>query len=358
LPPPRADLEAECLASAGKWKTIRIEYDVEGASPARVTFAMERGGRVLLRAEPGPTIVLDGGWNSFRTLDESGKVVLARVPVGSLLASATAVLEGKPIPPRGEPPPVPPDRAIADIALSLSPKGQAERHLTIAFSLSDRPAFGWLDRLRPSEGVTIRAVDRSAVASGPAGRVVIDRDTGALLDWTLEPPAGRPSRIRATSLEVDKPLDPEIFVLAGSPAPPVMCRQILLTHTINFCLQLASGGSDRTPRVLAMARAYYRHGWTAAEIDRLAGLGAARRNEVARRLKEANPDIAQSEIDAAASQAAVTPIADALEAEVRDEVQLFARLARPKDPGGFQEAFFRILDEEITRPAFEAARNK
>lgn len=362
--PADVDLEAECLAASGKWKTLRAKYSAEGATNVSLTLAVDRSGRAALHIEPGMGRVMDGGLLSARLQARDGTYRVATVRIGYLLAAALAIRDGKPLPESSANPPVPAQHLVVDLELGIDERGKAQRNASLAVALPEMPSFGWLLLLRPREGFTVRAADRTAVVSGPCGRVAIDRDTGSLVEWILEPPGGRAARLRRESFAADEPLDPALFTLAGEPAAEVDARSLSRESVIPLTLELTNSEKDwkrRLGRSLGMARAYYRAAWSAAEIDRLASLGAARRHEIARELQARNPDLPQADIDAAASRTALPTIGEAISAEISYDAQVFVQLAQPVDGEGereFQSGFMEVVNDEILQPALDAGKGK
>ncbi|MEK7466464.1 MAG: hypothetical protein AAB074_03525 [Planctomycetota bacterium] len=362
--PADVDLEAECRAAAGKWKTFQAKYGAEGATNVVVTLAYDRAGRAALHVEPGIALVLDGGTLSVRAPDGEGNFLVASVPIGHVYAAATAIAAGKPQPARGENPPVPPGYIGTDVALRLDEQGRAERHILLTVSLKETAPFGWLSLLRPQEGMTVRAVDRTAVISGLCGRVTIDRDTGSLIDWQLEPPGGRLARLKRESFAIDEALDPALFKLAGKPMAPVQVRGIVLDYAMQLSLEVLGKDKDwkrRLERALGSVRAYYRAAWTDAEIEVLAALGAKRRNEIARELRAKNPGLSQEDIDAAAERSGLPSIGEAIGEEISYNIQVFTHLARPMSEEAdeeFKMGFERVVNEEVALRALEAGKGK
>ncbi|MBI2920335.1 MAG: hypothetical protein HYY18_04545 [Planctomycetes bacterium] len=360
---PAADLEAECRAASLRWKTLRVVYKAEGGNPTTVTLAAEQGGRIVLRADPGPAIALDGAWCSFRVPGPGGKSLADRAPIGYLHAAARAVAAGSELPPRGESPALPPYRVTADLSLSLDPAGHAERHMSLQFNFEESPSFGWLAAVRVAEGVTVRGDEKIAVAQGPAGRIAVDRATGALLDWVLEPPDGRAARLHAESLEVDQPLDPALFRLDGDPAPRSLSRRNLLSWTLSLLNRSRPGSTEEeTKRFELFVRAYYRAAWTDAELDVLAEAGAAKRREAARRLKEEHPEATAEDIAAASGRAALAPIEEALEKPFAADIDaLFRMLPRIESAEARQQLMMivgKAAWDEVVSPAFERSAGK
>lgn len=360
--PPAADLEAECRAASLRWKTLRVVYKAEGINPATVTLAAEQGGRIVLRADPGPAIALDGAWCTFRVAGPDGRPLADRAPIGYLHAAAVAIAAGQELPPRGEAPDLPPRRTTADLALSLDPAGHAERHMSLQFNLQESPVFGWLGALGVAEGVTVRADDKVALSQGPAGRIAIDRATGVLIEWVLEPPDGRAARIRAESVEVDQPLDPALFRLDGDPAPRSLSRKNLLLWTVSLHRRAGAANAEEEFRRFGLfLRAYYRAAWTDDDIDKLAEAGAAKRRDTARRLKEEHPEATAEDIATASSRTALEPIGEALDQPFRDDVEALFRLVRAESPEVKRQIALlanKAMSEEVAVPAFERSAKK
>lgn len=358
------DLEAECLAASKKWKTLRAKYSAEGATNVTLTLAFDRAGRAALHIEPGLRLVLDGGTLTARIQEKEGKFRVAAVPIGHLYAAAVAIRDGRPLPEIGSNPAVPDGHLVTDLALGIDERGRAARNAVLTVSLSDTPAFGWLSLLHPREGFTVRAQERTAVVSGPCGRVAIDRDTGTLVEWFIEPPGGRSARLKRESFAADEALDPALFVLDGEPASAVDTRSVVRDYMIPLALELIGREKDwkkRAGKTLAFARAYYRSAWTAAEIDRLAVLGAARRHEIARELQARNPDLPAADIEAAAARTALPTIGKAVTGEISYDEQVFGSLAQPADKemeNEFRAGFLAVVSEELMQRALDAGKDK
>ncbi|KAF0240911.1 MAG: hypothetical protein FD180_4710 [Planctomycetota bacterium] len=362
--PADVDLEAECRAAADKWKTLQAKYSAEGATNVVVTLAFDRSGRAALHVEPGIALVLDGATLHFRAPDAEGNFLVAAVPIGHVFAAAIAIADGKPLPARGENPPVPAGHVGANLALGLDDRGRSQRHAQLAVSLRESSPFGWLSLLHPQEGYTVRAVDRTAVVSGPCGRVAIDRDTGSLVDWQLEPPGGRLARLRRESFAIDEPLDPALFKLAGKPMEPHEVRGLVLDYTMQLSQEVLGKEKEwklRLDRTIAFVTAYYRAAWTDAEIGRLAELGAKRRREIAKEYRANHPDWAQADIDAAVSNSGLPTIAEAVREEMSYNVQVFVHLARPASQemeDEFTARFTRVVTEELAERALAAGKDR
>lgn len=361
---PEVDLEAECRAASTRWSTLQARYDAEGSTSVRVTIAYERGGRAALHLDPGESMVLDGGLLRARVQTRTGEWIVATVPMGHFFAAVAAIRQGKPLPAAGACPPIPSGHVVTDISLSVDERGRAQRNAVLAVALGEVPAFGWLELLRPREGFTVRADGRTAVISGPCGRVAIDRDTGSLVEWILDPPGGRPARFRRESIAVDAPLEPALFRLEGKPASEQDSRAVARDYMVPLALELVGKERDwnlRLARTLDLARAWYRSAWGEAEIRRLGDLGAARRREIAAELRKNNPDLPQADIDAASARTALPTIGDAVGPETSYDARFFAGLAQPTDresEAEFREGLEQVIIQELLERALEAGKDR
>ncbi|MCE9584007.1 MAG: hypothetical protein K8T20_16100 [Planctomycetes bacterium] len=364
VPVADVDLEAECRAAAGRWKTLQAVYKAEGGSSATLTLAVDREGRAALRVDPGVALVLDGASLWARIPKQTGGYEVARVPIGRIFASAQAISQGKPLPGRDENPRVPAGHLVADLALSADEQGRSERHAQLAVSLAETATFGWLELLHPREGFTIRADGRTAVISGPLGRIAIDRDSGALSEWILEAAGGRPGRLKAESLSMDKPLDEALFRIEGDPAPELQVRALVREYTFNLAAEVVGRDKDearRMNRAIGFVRSYYRAAWSDAEIQRLGKLGAARRKEVEKELRASNPDLPAADIEAASANTALPTIGEEIRKEIEYDIKVFGQIAGPSDEAAAQEyqaAFVDVVQEELAQRALDAGSGK
>lgn len=163
---------------------------------------------------------------------------------------------------------------------------------------------------------------------------------------------------------MDEVLDPALFVLEGEPASAVDTRSVVRDFMIPLAMELLGREKEwkrRLGRTLSFARAYYRSAWTAAEIDRLAVLGAARRHEIARELQAKNPDLPQADIDAAAARTALPTIGKSIAGEMAYDEQVFGSLAQPADKdmeNEFRAGFLQVVGEELMQRALDAGKDK
>lgn len=358
--PATADLEQECTRASQGWKTLVAEFRAEGASTVAVTLAVERGRRFALRMEPGMTVVVENGWLSHRTVDDSGRPVLVRVPIGALMAAARAVGEGRDYVPAADPPPLPEDCITCDLRLTLEEDGTVSRNLRFGFSLEPIPPFGWLQMLRAREGVTIRAAEGAAMASGAFGTLSIDRRNGVLLDWTLQGKSGAGARLVATRVVPDAPVDPALFLNDGPAPTPAQRRRTILGYFLPFAIEVSRREPDRRhDRMLGIARAYYRIAWADADLEFLADLGAAKQARAADDLRRMSPDISEAELRSASLSAALIPIRQAIEKEATQDIQLLRIALQPRSEDElrrFLEAYTGILETVLVQPAWEKLR--
>jgi hypothetical protein len=355
------DLEAECRAASTKWRTLLAVYEADSPTPAKVTVAVERGRRLAIRVENLCAMVVDESGYALSMSGAEG-VRRTRVPLGELIASTQALRDGRPIPGRGVPAALPLDRVFANISLRADRDGKVSRAIAIGCGVRPVEVFQWLGHLHPRDGVTIRALDRTAVAAGPDGRVAIDRDTGALLDWTLEPHGGRPARIRAVVLEADQPLPDSCFAVAGDPLPGPLARAIARDYAlVLFQDALVTPSEKRRERALGLARAFYRFAWTDADLDGLAALGAEKRRTEAERIRTQYPGTPEAEILLAAQSAAKAPIREAAAAELREDAAVWVAMAAPRSEHeipALQREFATVVEEEVCAPALERSKSR
>jgi hypothetical protein len=348
---PPVNLEAECRAAADKWKTFRAEYRGDDAASPTITVALGREGNAAVRFSDGNAFVLQSGW--LRIVAEGGRVT--RIPVGEIVHAMRALERREPMPARGAGLDVPAGCYSVEFRLGVAADGRRERSISLGFSPSSGPVFGWLQFLAPADGTTIRAADRTAVVTGTMGRLEIDRDSGGLRDWVVEGSGG--SRITATALEVDRPLDPALFRLDGEPADPEAARQLTVHMVLRVGREIGPRRMDEDfPRDLA--RACFRFAWREEDLEALAATGARRRAEASREMRASHPDISDQDLEAVSGAACRNAIEEALEpgaSMVAYQLQSAFRFQDKEAVRMLLEEVRKTASEEVFQPAVERA---
>lgn len=315
-----------------EWETLKILYHAEGSSKGDCILAVERNGRVAIRTSEGYFAVFDGGWGHLSCRGPLGMTV-ARLPVGDYYASFAAFLKEAPLPRRGNSPPVPAGHLQLYLGVGVDSEGEGHRFLHFRFTINEEPQFGWLRWLEPSPDRTISRNERTAVVEGPMRRIVIDRETGALLEWRLQREGAPMEIISAVSQETDAVLEPELFDVNGADASPDVVRRVVRDMFADCGWVVATWSAEnRSARLAQFCRLYYHVAWSSRDIDDLTSRTTAKRDEKARELKRQYPEASDEDCRIAGTPAAKEFLIKVMTEEHYEDLEILRSVVRPQTP--------------------------